>query len=71
MMLAYCDYIASRIKTSLEYDVRENRQYTVVDTVGGVELDLHPETGHFVSTKKTIKVVDKGGKKYKITVEEI
>lgn len=69
-MLAYCDYIADRIKKALDLDLRENRIYTKVDTVGSVKMDLHPTEGYFVSTKKTLEVIDINGKKYKVTVEE-
>jgi len=70
-MLAYCDYIADRIKKALDLDLRENRIYTKVDEVGPVKMDLHPTEGYFVSTKKTLKVIDINGKQYKVTVEEV
>lgn len=69
-MLAYCDYIADRIKRALALDIRENSTYTYVSEVGPVKFDLHPEEGYFVSTKKTLEVIDINGKKYKVTVEE-
>jgi hypothetical protein len=70
-MLAYCDYIADRIKSALELDVRENRQYTKVNVVGKINMDLHPIDGYMLSTKKTIGCTDINGKMYKITVEEL
>lgn len=70
-MLAYCDYIADRIKRALDIDVRENRIYTKVAKVGAIKMDLHPEEGYFVSTKKTIEIIDINGKQYKVTVEEV
>ena len=66
-MIAYCDYIAHTIKKTLVVSDEEN----MLSTVGSVKLDLHPEQGYFLSTKKTIEVVDKYGKQYKITVEEV
>jgi hypothetical protein len=33
-------------------------------------MDLHPEEGYFMSTKKTIEVEDINGKVYLVTVEE-
>lgn len=70
-MLAYCDYIADRIQKALSLDIRENRGYTMVSEVGPIKMDLHPTEGYFVSTKKTLKVIDINGKKYKVTVEEV
>jgi hypothetical protein len=70
-MLAYCDYIADRIFRALSLDVRENKIYTKIATVGSVKMDLHPVEGYFMSTKKTLEVIDNNGKKYKVTVEEI
>ena len=69
-MMAYCDYIADVIRKSLYADVREN-VYSYVGDVMRVKSDLHPEGGYLVSTKKTIEVFDKGGKTYRITVEEV
>lgn len=71
MKLAYCDYIADRIRYFLNCDLKENRLYTLISEVGRVEMDLHPTEGYFVSTKKTIEVTDTNSKRYRITVEEI
>lgn len=68
-MLAYCDYIADRIKRALDLDLRENRTYTKLGVVGPVKMDLDA-AGAFVSTKKTIVVEDKSGKRYRLTIEE-
>ena len=65
-MLAYCDYIAHVISTSFRNDKPEN----MIESVGPVKMDLHPTEGWFVSTKKTISMVDKNGKRYRITIEE-
>ena len=70
-MLAYCDYIADRIKSALELDVRENRPYTKVGSVGKIKMDLHPTEGYFMSTKKVLTCEDINGKLYRVTVEEI
>lgn len=65
-MLAYCDKIAYTIRNALvKYDPDG-----IIGLVDGIKMDLHPEEGYFVSTKKTIKVSDMNGKWYKITVEE-
>ena len=67
MNLAYCDKIADTIRKSLlAYDPQE-----IVALVGPIEWDLDPVRHHFVSTKKTIEVMDMNEKKYKVTVEEI
>lgn len=68
-MLAYCDYIADRIKRALDLDLRENRTYTKLGVVGHISMDLDA-AGAFVSTKRTIVVEDKGGKRYRLTIEE-
>ena len=65
-MLAYCDYIAHVISMAFRNDKPEN----MIDSVGSIEMDLHPTEGWFVSTKKTISMVDKNGKRYRITIEE-
>jgi hypothetical protein len=65
-MLAYCDYIAHVISRSFLNDKPEN----MIESVGPIEMDLHPTEGWFVSTKKTISMVDKNGKRYRVTIEE-
>ena len=64
MNLAYCDYIADVISESLQSDSG------LVTWVTKPKLDLHPEEGWLVSTKKTVECVDVNGKLYKVTVEE-
>jgi len=66
-MVAYCDYIAHLIQESLKVEDSNNER--LLASVGRMKLDL-TETGSFKSTKKTIEVEDRHGKKYKITVEE-
>ena len=64
MAIKYCDYIADVIKKSLCADEG------LVSEVGHIKMDLHPEEGYFVSTKKTIPVKDVNGTSYIVTVEE-
>ena len=68
MALAYCDYIAYLIQKELKtVDCNEQR---LLSSVGRARLDLDA-SGALASTKKTIEVEDRQGKKYKITVEEV
>jgi hypothetical protein len=67
-MLVYCDYIADKLKTFLRNDSYEVDSF--INFVDRVEMDLHPEEGYMLSTKKTFRVQDKGGRYYKVTVEE-
>ena len=62
-MLAYCDYIANVIRTTIVAD-------DIIESIGPVKMDLHPTEGWFVSTQKTISIVDKNGRRYKVTIEE-
>lgn len=63
---AYCDYIAAIISKEL----KANDSERLLASVGRPQLDLSPE-GSFRSTKKTIEVEDRFGKKYRVTVEEV
>lgn len=63
--LAYCDYIANCI---FQNAIPDN---SYIDSMESPRYDLHPTEGYFVSTKKTIQMVDNNGKKYRVTVEEI
>ena len=65
--LAYCDKIASVIKSAL----LKHDPDGIIGLVDGVNMDLHPTEGWLVSTKKTIKVCDMNEKWYKVTVEEL
>lgn len=65
--LCYCDYIADRIAGTLQVVDDE----LLLKSVGPVKSDLHPEGGYLVSTKKTVEVVDRGGRVYRITVEDL
>jgi len=69
-MLAYCDKIADTIQKALKVAVSLDKDEIIAD-VSGVQLDLHPTEGWFVSTKKTVNVYDMNGKKYRIVVEEV
>jgi len=66
-MIAYCDYIADRIKTALKEDA--SKYGSLVGNVGKINYDL-TEKGSFKSTKKTMCVVDVNGKMYRVIVEE-
>ena len=64
---AYCDKIAASIKEALNASDPDG----IIMGCGKVRLDLHPEDGYLISTKKTLTVVDKNGKLYEVTVKEI
>jgi hypothetical protein len=64
--VAYCDYIAHLISKEL----KANDYERLLSSVSRPQFDLTP-TGGFRSTKKTIEVEDRFGKKYRVTVEEV
>lgn len=64
--VAYCDYIAHTIVGNLKANDTEK----LISSVGRPQYDLTP-TGGFRSTKKTIEVEDRFGRKYRVTVEEV
>jgi hypothetical protein len=64
---AYCDKIAVTIKDALNASDPNG----IIMGCGKVRFDLHPEDGYLVSTKKKLTVVDKNGKLYQVTVEEL
>lgn len=64
--IAYCDYIAKVISKEL----KANDSEKLLSSVGSPKFDLDGN-GAFRSTKKTIDVEDRYGKKYRITVEEV
>ena len=66
--LAYCDYIAHIISTNLK--AVDTTSEKLLASVGRPQYDVS-ETGSFRSTKKTIEVEDRYGKKYRVTVEEV
>lgn len=68
-MLVYCDFIADRIRSGLESVSRDFTQPVSLVEVGRVRFNLNTD-GSFRSTKKTLSVVDKNGRRYRVTVEE-
>ena len=64
-MLDFCDYIAKRIKESL--DTPES----LLSRPGPIEMDLHETEGWLQSTTKTIEILDNQNKLYRITVESL
>ena len=64
--LAYCDYIAHTISKELKANDTER----LLSSVSRPKYDVTPD-GKFASTKKTIEVEDRFGKKYRVTVEEV
>ncbi len=65
-MLAFCDYIADRIKVCLQY----NDPHELLDSIGKVRPDLN-EDGSFKSTRKALEVTDRNGKRYQVIVTEL
>lgn len=65
-MIAFCDHIAFLIRNALMSSNYENIHYDVLD----MKSDLDPEYGYLLSTKKTVRVQDHNGTKYRITIEE-
>jgi hypothetical protein len=63
---AYCDYIAHTIVGNLKANDTER----LLSSVSRPKYDL-TESGGFASTKKTIDVEDRNGRKYRVTVEEV
>ena len=68
-MLAYCDFIADRVRKGLINSMNDSLEPVRLKDVGRVNFDLGPN-GEFASTKKTLTVVDMNGKSYIVTVEE-
>jgi hypothetical protein len=68
-MLAYCDYIAKVVNDSLKRD-SQNVGVSYVDSVGKINFDLG-KNGEFLSTRKTMSVIDTSGKAYRVIIEEI
>lgn len=64
----YCDYIAHKVHAVLKNAIGKSIYVTDVEKP---KLDLHPTEGWLQSTNKTIKVVDRNGRKYKVTVEAV
>jgi hypothetical protein len=68
-MLAYCDFIADRIRKGLLNSMGDSLEPVRLKDLSKVEYDL-TDTGAFASTTKTLYVSDGNGKRYKITVQE-
>lgn len=66
--LSYCDFISHIISRSLK-DANKD-EYYMLSAVSTPHYDLSP-SGAFLSTKKTIDVEDRWGKRYLVTVEEV
>jgi len=64
--LVYCDYIAAVAREALSADIKERDGY--LRHVGSVQYDVKDDK--LISTKKTLYVTDRNGKRYRITVEE-
>ena len=63
--MVYCDYIAHRIQEGLRNDTEK-----LLDRSFPTKYDLDPDGGWLKSTRKEIRVTDRYGKSYRITVEE-
>tara|TARA_B110000977_G_scaffold52277_1_gene71081 strand:+ start:2937 stop:3152 length:216 start_codon:yes stop_codon:yes gene_type:complete len=68
MIDIYNDFISDRIKKALvnEASIEDN----IIHDVKGPHLDLDEDEGYLLSLRRTIKVMDKNGTTYKITIEE-
>jgi len=63
--MVYCDYIAHRIQEGLRNDTEK-----LLDRASPTKYDLDSVGGWLKSTRKEIRVTDRHGKSYRITVEE-
>ena len=71
MNLTYIGFITTRIKNVLVEDSKKHLQDAgIIHEVQGPTLDLHPEEHYLLSTTSTIRVIDRDGTTYKITIEE-
>ena len=62
----YCDKIADMIRSALnKYD-----SDWLIAGCGSIKFDLNAD-GSLASTKKTLFAIDRVGRQYKITVEEV
>lgn len=69
-MIAYCDFLADRIRKGLINVMNDALQPVRLKDIGKVEYDVNTK-GQFLSTKKTMYVWDAYGKEYRVTVEEV
>ena len=65
-MFEYCDFIADKIRNLFVEETNE-----IVAAVGKVQMDLHPQEGYYVSSKKTIIITDCNLNKMRVTIEMI
>ena len=68
MIEIYNDFISYLLYKALvnEASIEDN----IIHDVKGPHLDLDEDEGYLLSLKRTIKVMDKNGTTYKITIEE-
>jgi hypothetical protein len=64
--LEYCDYIATVISKTLIED--STKMSTHIEDSTNPRLDLNNE-GQYLSSKRTIQVMDRNGTTYKVTIE--
>jgi hypothetical protein len=69
-MIAYCDFIADRIRKGLLNTMNDSLEPVRLKEIGSVGFDLGSK-GEFMSTKKTMYLWDAYGKEYRVTVEEV
>ena len=69
-MIAYCDFIADRIRKGLVNTLNDSLEPVRLKEIGKVEWDLDKD-GSFKSSKKTMYLWDAYGKEYRVTVEEV
>lgn len=69
-MIAYCDFIADRIRKGLINTMNDSLEPVRLKDIGKVEWDLGSK-GEFKSTKKTMYLWDAYGKEYRVIVEEV
>ena len=69
-MIAYCDFIADRIRKGLINTLNDSLEPVRLKEIGKVEWDLDND-GSFKSSKKTMYLWDAYGKEYRVTVEEV
>jgi len=70
LKLAYCDFIASKIRQALLSTSQNSNEVVGLSRVHPVKWDFS-EDGRLLSTKKTMLVSDANDKWYRVTVEEV
>lgn len=69
MNLHYCDLIADVIWKAI--DLQGRFTYDIRLQPDPVKMDLHPDEGYMLTTKKTMKVTDQNGTTYLVTIEQV